>query len=74
MRTPAGKREVVVSNARKVPPAATIYGGALDGALVRHSILHGDAVVLILDDGQEVRIDPLSPVAWLHPAGRKTAA
>lgn len=80
MLTPTG-REVAETQARKVPSGATIWGGRYDGSRVVGRGFAGRApasslpfAFLLLEDGTELRLDPAAPVAWLHPAGRRTRA
>lgn len=72
MLTPT-RREVATTPAAKVPPGATLWGGFHDGATVRHVQRLGWGILLLLEDGRELRRPQAWPVTWLHPASRVKA-
>jgi hypothetical protein len=70
MLTPT-RREIVVTAAAKVPAGAQLWGGRHDGAVVRACCERYPLTVLLLGDGSELHLVPVTPVEWLHPAGRR---
>lgn len=80
MLTPT-RREIVETQARKLTRGAQFWGGRYDGAtletvktLEAFSVEDGTRsklVVVMLDDGSQLGIDPVAHVAWVHPAGRR---